>query len=348
MNETLLPYEFELTVKSDKNNSFKIKILIDNNSFLNFKIETINQNNSIDYNDNFSFNNIIEKNKYFLICRNIYDVLIIFKQTLNNINNIKLLEKENEIILIIIIPNPFSPQIEFIFTSNRNISNTSINELSELIKRQNDEIETLKQTIEQLKNIINQQGEKLIYLEKKLEVKEDDKNLKEESLISSNIIKDKNIELQIKKWINPDVNISFILLYRKGENDFSANDFHRNCDNKGPTLVLVETTKGYKFGGYTPLDWESPSTTIYKKDEITFLFSLNNLIKYNKKNDKTSIFVDKNYGPGFGSGCDILLGYPAKNQGEGSNSNYLINHELTNGEKNFYLKEVEVFKVEFN
>ncbi len=125
-------------------------------------------------------------------------VLIIFKQTLNNINNIKLLEKENEIILLIIFPNPFSPQIEFIFTSNRNISNTSINELSELIKRQNDEIETLKQTIEELKNIINQQGEILIYLEKKLEVKEDDKNLKEESLISSNIIKDKNIELQIK------------------------------------------------------------------------------------------------------------------------------------------------------
>ena len=90
--------------------------------------------------------------------------------------------------------------------------------MSELIKRQNGEIETLKQTIEELKNIINQQGEKLIYLEKKLEVKEDDKNLKEESLISNNIIKDKNIELQIKKWINPDVNISFILLYRKGEN----------------------------------------------------------------------------------------------------------------------------------
>ena len=47
MNETLLPSEFELTVKSDKNNSFKIKILIDNNSFLNFKIETINQSNII-------------------------------------------------------------------------------------------------------------------------------------------------------------------------------------------------------------------------------------------------------------------------------------------------------------
>ena len=46
MNETLLPSEFELTVKSDKNNSFKIKILIDNNSFLNFKIETINQSNN--------------------------------------------------------------------------------------------------------------------------------------------------------------------------------------------------------------------------------------------------------------------------------------------------------------
>jgi len=32
-----------------------------------------------------------------------------------------------------------------------------------------------------------------------------------------------------------------------------SKDFHNNCDNKDPTLILVETIKGYIFGGYTPL-----------------------------------------------------------------------------------------------
>lgn len=327
--------EYELTVKSDKNNSFKIKMFVDNKSFLNFKIEAINQNDIKSFNDKFSFNNIIEKNKYFLICQNTYDILFIFKQTFNNINNIKLFEKPDEIILSIIIPNPFSPQIEFRFTGNK--CNTSIDELRELIHIQNNEINILKKTIEEMQNTIKQQNKITKNLEKE--------DLSEISVIIS---KDKEKGRQIKQWINPNMNISFSLLYRKGRDDFKPIDFHNNCDNKGPTLVLVETTKGYKFGGYTPLDWESPSNAISKKDEITFLFSLNQMKKYTKKENNTSIYVDKNYGPGFGQGCDILIGYPENNKGEGTNSNYLTNHELTNGEKSFYLKEFEVFKVEFN
>ena len=338
MNETLMLSEYELDIIFDKNNSFKIKIFVDNKSFLNFIIEEINQNDIKSFNDKFSFNNIIEKNKYFLICQNIYDILIIFKQIFNDINNIKLLEKQDEIILLIIIPNPFFPQIEFRFTGNK--YNTSIDELREMIHMQNNEINILKKTIEEMQNSIKQQEKKIKNLE----------NLEKESLseISVIISKDKEKGWQIKQWINPNINISFSLLYRKGRDDFKPIDFHRNCDNKGPTLVLVETTKGYKFGGYTPLDWESPSHTIKKKDEITFLFSLNQIKKYTKKDNNTSIFVDKNYGPGFGQGCDILIGYPENNKGQGTNSNYLTNHELTNGEKIFNLKEIEVFKVEFN
>ena len=351
MNEALLLNEYEFTVKTDKNNSFKIKIFIDNKSFLNFVIESINQSGKMSFIEKFSYNNIIEKNKYFLICQNIYDIFIILKQSLNDINNIKLLEKENKIILLIIIPNPFSPQIEFIFTTNKNVSNALIDELYELINKQNNEINALKQTIEELKKAVEQQGKQLAILEKKLDKKEGEKkNLEKKSLseISNIISKDKEKEQRIKKWINQNENISFSLLYRKGVDDFRPFDFHRYCDNKGPTLVLVETTKGYKFGGYTPLEWESPSDTIYKKDGITFLFSINQLKLFAKKNDGTSIFVDKKYGPGFGSGCDILIGYPEANKGEGTNSNYLTNHDLTNGEKTFDLKEFEVFKVEFN
>jgi len=177
-----------------------------------------------------------------------------------------------------------------------------------------------------------------------------DKNMSVD-LNSLNVIStiiDKENELKIKEWINPNKNISFELLYKTGEKQFKASDFHKYCDNKGPTLILIETTKGYKFGGYTSLDWESPIDTLYKTDDDTFLFNINQMKKYPKIREGRSIFVDKNYGPGFGEGCDLLLGYPRENEGEGTNSNYLKAHELTNGEKNFILKKVEVFKVRFN
>ena len=47
------------------------------------------------------------------------------------------------------------------------------------------------------------------------------------------------------------------LLYRGSVDGFAASDFHRKCDNKGPTLTVVETIKNKKFGGYAALDWKS-------------------------------------------------------------------------------------------
>ena len=50
---------------------------------------------------------------------------------------------------------------------------------------------------------------------------------------------------------------------RDGEN---PKDFHKNCVNKEPTLILAKTTKGYKIGGYTSLDWETPDFGKLKND----------------------------------------------------------------------------------
>lgn len=54
-----------------------------------------------------------------------------------------------------------------------------------------------------------------------------------------------------------------------------ADDFHRLCDNKGPTLVVAkEATKGYIFGGYTTVPWSSAGGG--KNDTHAFLFSISN------------------------------------------------------------------------
>ena len=37
---------------------------------------------------------------------------------------------------------------------------------------------------------------------------------------------------------------------------YSSYDFHKYCDNAGPTLILIKTTKDKIFGGFTPLNWK--------------------------------------------------------------------------------------------
>ena len=46
-------------------------------------------------------------------------------------------------------------------------------------------------------------------------------------------------------WINPKCNIKTELLYRKTRDGDSYNDFHRLCDKKGKTLVLIKCVEGY-------------------------------------------------------------------------------------------------------
>jgi len=50
----------------------------------------------------------------------------------------------------------------------------------------------------------------------------------------------------IKTWLN-NREFNSELLYRKTRDVSTPNDFHNRCDNKGITITIIETTKGYKF-----------------------------------------------------------------------------------------------------
>ena len=41
----------------------------------------------------------------------------------------------------------------------------------------------------------------------------------------------------------------------------------------GRLLIIIQTTSGYRFGGYTSKSWTSSNSFI--KDELAFIFSLN-------------------------------------------------------------------------
>ena len=150
----------------------------------------------------------------------------------------------------------------------------------------------------------------------------------------------------IRNWINPEKGIDFDLIFKMSEDGSNSKDFHNKCDRKGATLILIETTKGNKFGGYTPLNWDN---TGFKSDNDTFIFFLNNMEKINKiekNNNNYSINGKDTRGPIFGNGDIVIMDDMKKGKFICNEiSSFLTDLKLSNGEKDFEVKEIEVFQV---
>ena len=58
---------------------------------------------------------------------------------------------------------------------------------------------------------------------------------------------------KLREWIG---DYKWNLLYRASEHGYTAESFHKCCDNKGPTLVIIKSPKGWIFGGYTTQSWK--------------------------------------------------------------------------------------------
>ena len=191
---------------------------------------------------------------------------------------------------------------------------------------------------------------------------------------SSIINKDINKQNTIINWIQDKIkkrDIKFKLIFKMTENGYEGKSFHKYCDNKGPTLILinliisflslininfilkVKTNKNRIFGGFTPLEWENNAKAKFDLSSQTFIFSLNLNKKYDmiSVNKKAIQGFSIDYGPNFG---DYDFGL-TKNLKEGMtyanlSCNYLSNGnlELTGGKGNdesFQTEEFEVFQV---
>ena len=160
-----------------------------------------------------------------------------------------------------------------------------------------------------------------------------------------------NIEFNqelVKSWLN-NRDFDSELLFRKTRDGSTSKDFHNNCDNKGTTITFIETTKGYKFGGYTESEWDTSGD--YKNNGITFIFSLNDGKKYLSKDNKGLICGRTNYGPFFGNNYPEIVFYNSLDRGrtwdQNSENLFLSGRKLTNGEEFWDTKEIEVFKINY-
>ncbi|CAF3291194.1 unnamed protein product [Rotaria socialis] len=70
------------------------------------------------------------------------------------------------------------------------------------------------------------------------------------------------------------VNQRWDLIYKATRDGFDASAFHSRCNNKGPTMTIIQSNNNCLFGGYTTIPWSSDNS--YSSDDTTFLFTLVN------------------------------------------------------------------------
>ena len=211
------------------------------------------------------------------------------------------------------------------------------------IKQNKEEIEKNKEEIKQNKEEIkriNKILEKLDILLKGIDSKIIKKN-EELNLISDRI---KNTEILKNK------KIKYKLLYRGTRDGMNASSFHQKCNSIPNTISIIQTTKGYKFGGYAEQTWENHSDGSWIKDDKSFVFSIDYMKIYNHVNGTHAIYRSNNNGPTFDS-CIYLRKDFSKNENETSGKNSANYHysgfnrdyELNDGEVDFSVAEIEVF-----
>lgn len=130
------------------------------------------------------------------------------------------------------------------------------------------------------------------------------------------------------------------LILRGSRDGFESSTFHDKCDGMSKTLVLVKSTDGWIFGGYTEVEWGSDGTWSY--DSNAFIFSFRNRedlpIIFKSLGDKSSYSHGK-FGPTFGSGYDLYIADRC-NTNAGSYSNLGYSYKVA-GENKFIFGSIE-------
>ena len=140
----------------------------------------------------------------------------------------------------------------------------------------------------------------------------------------------------------------FNLLYKAFTHGDKASTFHEKCDKHPITLVLIETTEGVRFGGFTKKSWDGKH--LKKKDNDAFVFSIDTGKCFDVKKDEPAIGCYPKFGPVF-FGCQIRIYDDFFTKGgttcyKGLNYNTNKDYELNNGKKTYIVKDMEVYEIE--
>ena len=271
----------------------------------------------------------VKNNRYLSICADIQELFLTLEPQFKLVEQLKLTEKENVLDLVVPLPNPLIKEVIF--------------SIPKLEKDLSMEVKDLYKIINQQQDLINKLNERLTVLEKKEKEREEERQyfICKNSKIIEN---DRDKDLAIRRWINPnkkDFNIK--LLFRMSRDGNQCSQYHNLCDNKDNLLTIIQTEQNKKFGGFASKSWGVKDNII----NSTFMFSLNDMKKFDRLNNNKAKWDGSNYGPVFGNACDFYINSTMTSGGEQHNNDsvFLQKYEFTdNG--SFNVKEIEVFQIE--
>ena len=247
---------------------------------------------------------------------------------------------------------------------------------NEGLDEQNNQEEGDMKNLEQMKDALKQQIENKIknksdnILHENPKEKRKDKNdyllidqneppFHESTILSENEEeRQKEIEYLIE-WLSPSLEnlpnppkvLRTKLIYNSDNDGDKAATFHNKCDYISPTLTIIQTVEGYRYGGYTSATWEGEETP--KFDSDAFIFSFDTLRKYESLDAEKSIQCNIQTGPNFGGGTIFVPDNfnEEKNYSYHWPSSYNLEHEneLTgNKECKINILNYEVYTFELN
>lgn len=135
------------------------------------------------------------------------------------------------------------------------------------------------------------------------------------------------------------------LIFKASDHNFEPDKFHKCCDNKSPTLTIVQSEYGNIFGGFTMIPWTSSGG--WYKDPNAFIFlirsnmpSLTCPTLFPVKQNVAVSSVPKS-GPLFGYDITIGLwnkkiGYCGQRNQTSTSFNYDTRHINFSGGKNYF------------
>ena len=248
-------------------------------------------------------------------------------------------------------------QINSIRMNDLNMLREKVDKLfSSKFNTENKEKEILKQKVDDLEGLNAQYEQEIRSLRQSSKVQESEfekrrhifQDKTQNITVKGDIIHSiEELELLTRKMNKNNNKITLNLIYKATTDSDKAKAFHEKCDDAQSTLVLIETDKGKRFGGFTTCSWAGDCQE--KKDEDAFVFSLNKMQVYENIPSELAIGCYPNFGPIF-LGCQIRIYDHAFTNGgttyeKGLNFNTEEDYELTGGDKSFNVKEIEVYEV---
>lgn len=184
----------------------------------------------------------------------------------------------------------------------------------------------------------------------------------QESTIFSTDEEERQREIElIVEWIspsllnlpNPPKVLRTKLVYKSEIDGDKSSTFHKKCDKLGPTITIIQTKDGYRYGGYTSVSWEGLEQPEFRADPDAFIFSFDTVKKYECLDPNKSITCFQSTGPNFGEGTILVPNNFHQDTNEfyqwPSVYNLSEKDELTFGKNNkIEIREYEVYTIELN